>query len=148
MRKTIFSIIAVILLLAEKTAYADYDISGRWLLEGGGFAEKSALRVELTDEGFLDIQTQIEGDVRYVLGYSVGLWLNASKIGVNAWEYHKKVDLEFPIPMPSLDPTMSEPFELPPVTVDRLTYEVTFTSLLSGTVKIYGHLDIDVVGDV
>jgi hypothetical protein len=138
----------VVLFLFSKMAFADYDVGGRWLLEGGGFAQKGVLRVELTDEGVLDIQTQVEDGVRYVLGYSVGLWLDASKFGINAWKYSKTVNLQTPIPIPDLDPTLNDPFELPPVTVEKMTYKVVFTSTTSGTVKIYGNLDIDVVGEV
>jgi hypothetical protein len=148
MRKGIVLTAVVVLFMFSKAVAADYDISGKWLLEGGGFAEKGVLRVELTDEGFLDIRTKVEDGTRYVLGYSVALWLNASRLGINAWEYSKNVDLELPIPIPSLNPTVNDPFKLPPVTVDRLTYKVTFTSISSGTVDIYGSLDVDVIGDV
>jgi hypothetical protein len=148
MRRGTALIAVVILFLSSKMAFADYDVGGRWLLEGGGFAQKDILRVELTDEGVLDIQTQVEDGVRYVLGYSVDLWLDASKLGINAWEYSKTVSLQPPIPIPELDPTLNDPFELPPVTVEKMTYKVAFTSTTSGTVYIYGNLDIDVVGEV
>jgi hypothetical protein len=148
MRKGTVLAAAAVLFLFSKAAFADYDVGGSWLLEGGGYAQKSILRVELTDDGVLDIQTQVEDGVRYVLGYSVNLWLNASKLGINAWKYSKTVSLQIPVPIPELDPTLNDPFELPPVTVDKLTYAVAFTTTTSGTVNIYGKLDIDVVGEV
>jgi hypothetical protein len=148
MRKRTALIAAAALLLFATTAFADYDISGRWLLEGGGFAEKGVLRVELTDEGVLDIRTQLEDEVRHVAGYNVRLRLDASKLGISAWEYSKAMDLTPSIPIPDLNPTVNDPFKLPPVTIDGLTYEVTFTSITSGTVKIYGNLDVDVAGKV
>jgi hypothetical protein len=117
-------------------------------LEGTGYARKDFVRVELTDDGYLDIQTGMVDDVRHVLGYSVLFRLNASKLGINAWEYTKTVTLEYPVPLPELHPTVNKPFKLPPVTVDDLTYGVVFTSITSGTVDISGKLDVDVVGAV
>jgi hypothetical protein len=148
MRKSIVLTAFVVLFLFSETAFADYDITGRWLLEGGGHAEKGVLRVELTDEGYLDIRTETVNGVRCILGYSVLFRLNASKLNINAWEYKKTVDLEYPVPLPSLHPTANEPFELLPVTVDNLTYKVVFTSITSGTVDIYGDLNVDYVGAV
>lgn len=147
MRRFWVSVI-VILLAAPRAAFAEYDISGWWLLEGSGYAEKGFVRAELTDSGTLDIKTQTEDGVRYVLGYSLDLRLDASRLDINAWKYSKIVLLDVPVPLPELNPTANDPFELPPVTVDGLTYEVTFTATTSGTVKIYGYIDIDVVGSV
>jgi len=39
-----------------------------------------------------------------------------------------------------MNPTLSDPFRLPPITRDGLTYEVEFTSTTSGTIRIYGHV--------
>jgi Synergist-CTERM protein sorting domain-containing protein len=137
-----------VLFLFSKMAFADYDVAGRWLLEGGGFAQKDFLRVKLTDEGVLDIQTQVKNEVLYVSEYSVNLRLDASRLGINAWKYSENVRLQNPIRIPDLDPTLNDPFKLPRVTVDKMTYEVVFTSTTSGTVNIYGKLDVDVVGEV
>ncbi|MDR2174931.1 MAG: hypothetical protein LBO82_03225 [Synergistaceae bacterium] len=148
MRKKMVLTAAAVLFLFAETAFAAYDISGKWLLEGGGYAKKDVLRVELTDEGALDIRTRVENGVRYVSGYSVNLRLDASRLGINAWKYEKVVELSPSVPIPDLDPTLNDPFKLPPVTVDKLTYEVTFTSIHAGTVKIHGNLDVDVVGEI
>jgi hypothetical protein len=148
MRKSVILTAFIVLFLFSETAFADYDISGKWLLDGGGYAEKGILRVKLTDEGYLDIRTEMVDEVRYVLGYSVLFRLNASRLGINAWEYKKTVDLQYPVPLPDVRPTVNDPFELPPVTVDGLTYGVVFTSITSGTVDIYGSLDVDFVGMV
>jgi hypothetical protein len=144
-----FWILGIVVLLATSgTAFAEYDISGWWLLEGSGYAEKSFVRAELTDSGTLDIKTHVENGVRYVLGYTLDLRLDASRFNINAWKHSKVVLLDTPVPLPELNPTTNEPFELPLITVDGLTYEVTFTTATSGTVKIYGYIDIDVVGNV
>ena len=147
-RRLGFLLAVVVLLVTPGAALAEYDIGGWWLLEGSGYAEKGFVRAELTDSGTLNIQTQTEDGVRYVLGYSLDLRLDASRLNINAWKYSKIVLLDVPVPLPELNPTTNNPFELPPVTVDGLTYEVTFTSTTSGTVKLYGYLDIDVVGNI
>jgi hypothetical protein len=117
-------------------------------MEGGGFAEKGFVRSELTLDGTLDIQTQTENDDRYFLGFSLAMRLDASRLNINTWKYSKVVVLDIPVKLPELSPTTNEPFELPPVPVDDLVCEVTFTSTTSGTVKIYGYIDVDVVGRV
>ena len=147
MRKTLTGVLLVAVLLSlVGTAFASYDMSGRWLIEGAGFAEKGILRVELKDEGTLDIQTKTENGVQYITGYTLKIRLNASKLGINAWENTDTATMLVPIPVPELNPTLNQPFELPAVTVDKMTYKVTFTSTTSGTVKIYGFMDIDMVG--
>ncbi|MDR3231932.1 MAG: hypothetical protein LBT65_10875 [Synergistaceae bacterium] len=125
-----------------------YDIDGIWLLEGGGYASKGVVRVALSDSGYLDILTETEDGNQYLTGYDVRVKLDASRLDINAWAYSKRVDLPVPVGMPELDPTLSQPFRLPSVTVDGMTYQVTLTSTTSGTVKIYGKLDVDVVGTV
>ncbi|MDR1376189.1 MAG: hypothetical protein LBJ22_01660 [Synergistaceae bacterium] len=136
------------LLMTCGMAFAAYDISGWWLLEGGGFAEKGFVRTELTDSGTLDIQTKTEDGVQYILGYSLNLRLDASRFNINAWKYSNIVLLDVPVPVPELTPTTNEPFELPRFTVDGLTCEITFTTTTSGTVRIYGYIDVDVVGSI
>lgn len=144
---TVLMVIGALLLMAG-AAFAEYDISGRWLLEGTGYAEKGGLRVSLEDEGYLDINTETTDGVQYLTGYDVKVTLDASKLGINAWEYKNSVTLQTPVKIPELDPTTNEPFELPAVTVDGMTYQITFTTTESGTIKIYGDLDVDTVGTV
>ncbi len=149
MRKILMGFLAAsILFLSIGNAFAGYDMSGRWLLEGGGYAEKGILRVELKVDGYMDLLTKTEGDTQVITGYLLKVKLNASKLGINAWDYSDTVTLKTPIPVPDLDPTLNKPFELPAVTVDGLTYKITFTSTTSGSVKIYGYLDVDKVGSV
>jgi hypothetical protein len=140
MRKSVL-LALVAALLAYGTAFAEYDPTGRWLLEGSGFAEKSFLRVELTDWGELDIRTEVENGTRLVTGYGVQATLNASKLNINAWKYSASSVFQVPLEVPKVDPTANEPFKLPSFTSDGLTYEVEFTSASAGTVKIYGEID-------
>ena len=149
MRKTFIRLLLVTMLLSlASVAFAAYDMTGRWLIEGGGYAEKGIVRVELKDEGTLDINTTTKNGVQYITGYTLKIRLNASKLGINAWENNSTITFQNPIPVPSLNPTLNEPFDLPAVTVDRMTYKVRFTKTTSGTVKIYGFMDIDTVGTV
>lgn len=149
MRKILMGFLAAgILFSLRGNAFAGFDMTGKWLLEGGGYAEKGILRVELKVDGYMDLLTKTEGDTRYVTGYLLKAKLNASKLGINAWDYSDNVTLKTPIPVPDLEPTLNKPFELPAVTVDGLTYKITFTSTASGSVKIYGNLDVDKVGNV
>lgn len=139
------------ILLPAGGAFAEYDVGGRWLLEGTGYAEKDILRVELEDEGYLDIDTETKDGVQYLTGYDVKVTLDASKMGINAWEYANTVTLQTPVKIPELDPTTDDfdgPFELPPVSVDGMTYQVTLKSITSGTIAIYGDLNVDTVGTV
>jgi hypothetical protein len=132
--------------LAVGSVSVDYDVGGQWLIEGGGFAEKGFVRAEMTLDGTLDIQTQAESGDQYVQGFTLAMRLDATRLNINTWKYSKAAALKVPVKLPELRPTTNEPFELPAVPVDDLTVEVTFTSTTSGTVKINGYIDVDVVG--
>ena len=124
-----------------------YDIAGRWLIEGEGFGEKSPVRVQLTLDGALDIQTEVVGEKRCITGYDLWLRVDASRLNIKTWTERYRETLRVPVPLPDLQPTLSEPFSLPPVrTKEGLTYKITLTSVTSGTVDIYGIIDLDVVG--
>ena len=141
----LLGICAVLLVTGASLAADDYDIGGRWLLEGGGYAEKG-IRVSLNVDGHLDVATRVEDGVRYLTGYTLRAYLTASRLNIDAWEYKAEENFSTPIQLPELRPTTNRPFALPAVTVDGLTYRVTFTSTESGTVTITGDADIDVVG--
>lgn len=149
MRKTVTGLLLIVVLLSlAGAAFAAYDMTGRWLIEGSGYAEKGAVRVALKDEGTLDIHTKTEGRVQYITGYALKIRLNASKLGINAWENSSTITFQTPIQVPSHNPTSNAPFDLPTIKVDRMTYKIRFTSTTSGTAKIYGFMDIDNVGTV
>ena len=142
MRKSIFAaIIGMFLLCFPATGFAEFDPYGNWFLEGGGYAEKSFLRVELNAWGELFVRTTLENGVRYVTGYDVRATLDATRLNINAWEYSASTTLQVPVRAPNANPTLNDPFELPPVTYDGLTYKVEFTSATSGTIWIYGYVD-------
>ena len=129
--------------LADET----WDPEGRWLIEGGGYGEKSFLRLQLSLNGTMDIHTALSGDVRVITGYDISMRLDTSRADVKTWTEDIHERLHIPAPLPELRPTVNEPFTLPPVSAEGLTYRVTLTSTTSGTVDIYGTIDLDVLGD-
>ena len=136
----------LLMVFAVPVQAADYRIGGTWLTEGGGFIEKGVLRVSLTDSGWLEVITTYEDGLETITGYEVYGKLDASKLGVNAWSYQNTITLGTPIPVRDFNPSMSDPFKLPAITVDDLTYTLELTSVTSGTLKLRGYVDIDVVG--
>ena len=139
MRKAIYlSIAGIFFFCFPGMASAEFNPQGKWFLEGSGYAEKGFVRVKLKDKGELNVRTGLKDKVRYVTGYDVKVTLNASQFSINAWEYKANTTLRDPVKLPDADPTLDEPFELPSVTYDGLTYKVTFTSAASGTIDIYG----------
>ena len=153
-RFALLSFILLVLSLAMFSAYAsaaeDYDVGGKWWMEGGGNAEKGFVRVSMTLEGDLYIHTETRTDgKRYITGYDLNIRIDASKLNINAWKKNSSERLQYvdQIPLPDLRPTLNEPFELPEVkTSDGLRYAITLESIHSGSVKIYGDIDVDKVG--
>lgn len=137
-----------IFVLMAGAAFGTEDIAGKWKLQGSGFAEKGVLRVELRDEGSLNILVDSTDGVRRITGYDLYVVLNASRLGINAWERRDKIVLDSPVRLPDTDLNGDFELQLPPVTIDGLTYKVRFTSKVSGIIDIYGTVDIDTVGRV
>ncbi|GHS89975.1 hypothetical protein AGMMS49957_14470 [Synergistales bacterium] len=155
------SFVFIFLFSLNGSAFAEYDISGRWLLEGGGYAEKGVVRARMTVDGYLDVTTIVSrdvvplengeilsGDVVFLTDYYTHVRLDASRLNIKAWDYDKNARQKPPIPIPPFDLTMGKPLELPAVPVEDMTYQLTFTSPTSGTIKISGTLDVDYVGSV
>ncbi len=127
-------------------AAAAWDAGGRWLIKGTGYGEKSSVRLRLALNGYMDIKTATSGDVRFMTGYDLNMRLDTSQVGVKTWTEEIHETLRVPVLLPSLAPTVNEPFRLPAVRAEGLTYVVTLTSATSGTVDIYGTIDLDVLG--
>lgn len=152
-KKIVIFLIAVAWVLFRDVALtvaaesASYDIAGRWVMEGGGFGEKPPVRLRLSLDGDLDIHTGIVGGRRCVTGYDLWIRINTSRLDIKTWSEQHSESLKVPVPLPELRPTLSEPYTLPAVkTKEGLIYQVTLTSVTSGKVKIYGTIDLDVVG--
>ena len=125
---------------------ASYDVAGHWLIEGEGYGKKN-VRVQLELDGALDIRTGDVGGRRHITGYDLWLRIDATRLNIKAWSERYTETFTNPILLPTLRPTLNEPFALPPVkTKDGLVYEVTLNSVTSGTVKIYGTIDLDTIG--
>jgi hypothetical protein len=122
-------------------------VGGDWLFYGEGFAEKSFLRVSMYANGTLEIKSSAAGGTEEISGYEVWGELDASRLGINAWDYHGEHTLARPLHVDDFNPTLNEPYTLPPFSIDGLTYTVEFTSVSSGTVKIRGFVYIDSVGE-
>lgn len=124
-----------------------YDVTGRWLMEGEGYGDKNSVRLQLKLDGILDFRTDdIEGR-RCITGYDLWIRIDTSRMNVKTWQETYREQLRIPLPLPELRPTLNSPLILPTVkTRDGLIYQVTLTSVTSGTVKIYGNIDIDVLG--
>ena len=136
----------LLLAMAVPAQAADYRIGGTWLTEGGGFIEKGVLRVSLTDAGWLKVITTYEDGVETITGYEVYAELEATRLDINAWKYRNSITLGTPIPVENFNPTVNDPFKLPPITFDDLTFTLELTSEYSGTLKLRGYVDIDTVG--
>ena len=150
----------------------DYDISGNWLVHGEGFVEKSFVRSSLELNGNMTLTTRtlreisrdiqaliidnetvtdlsnelLDSDMRALTEYNIHIRLDATTLDIKAWEEYLLNGIKIPVLLPEMRPTNNNPFILPAVTYDGLTYQVTFTSINSGTVKITGYIDVDLVG--
>ena len=124
-----------------------YDVAGRWLMEGNGYGDKNSVRLRLKLDGTLDLRTGDVGGQRCITGYDLWIRIDTSRVNIRAWQERYREELRVPVPLPELRPTLSSPLVLPTVrTKEGLTYKVTLTSVTSGTVDIYGVIDLDVVG--
>ena len=132
---------------ASDVGHVPYDIAGQWLINGEGYGEKSFLRLTLSLDGSLKVYTAVnEEGWRTITGYDIDLRIGTSRLDIRTWTDHIEERLHIPIPLPELRPTLNDPFELPAIKHEDLNYQVIFTSESSGKVKIYGYIDLDVVG--
>jgi len=132
---------------APSAASAWFDPHGWWELEGEGYAERNSLRADLYVWGDLLIQTSYRGGERYVTDYDVWVTLDSPRLNINFWEFSAGITFLYPIRIPDVPPTLRNPFRLPPITKDGLTYDVEFTSATSGTIWIYGYVSGRVLVD-
>ncbi|MBQ6971940.1 MAG: hypothetical protein IJP86_06250 [Synergistaceae bacterium] len=152
-----------------------WELSGTWNIYGTGFVEKSFVRISLGLTGNMELTkrevSELSDDVAEILsndtvtvmnrrdadenldcltGYDIGLRvyaLDKSGLDVKIWDDNLPNGIRIPIVYPELEPTLSEPFTLPAVTDDGLTYQVTFNSENAGKVRIKGYIDTS-IGDI
>ena len=132
---------------AADMASSWFDPYGWWELEGEGYAERNFHSYDLYVWGDLQIQTSYRGRERYVTDYDVWVTLDSPRLNIYSWEFSAGTSFRYPIRIPDEPPTWHNPFRLPPITKDGLTYDVEFTSATSGTVLIYGYVGGGVVVD-
>lgn len=136
-----------LLFLGSASAFA-YDVAGRWEMEGSGYGDKKSVRAELKLEGYLDIHTALYNGRNCVTGFDLKIRIDTTRFNIKTWEKYSSEELLIPVPLPELRPTLNEPFKLPRVkTKDGLIYEVSLESVTAGVVKVYGTIDLDVLGD-
>jgi hypothetical protein len=145
----IYAVLGVLLTVffSSPSSSAEYRVGGRWLTDGGGFAEKGFVRISLNNSGALTLRSTMDGEVERVTGYNMYGELRATGFDINAWRQSDDHDYAIPIDVKGFNPSMSDPFVLPSFTIDKLTYTVSFTSVNSGTVRLRGYVDIDGVGE-
>lgn len=139
-------VLSLVVVLLALPAAAAWDAGGRWLIKGMGYGEKSSVRLRLALNGDMNVKTVTSGDARFITGYDLRMRLDTSQARIKTWTEDVHEVLPVPVLLPSLEPTVNEPFSLPVVRAEGLTYAVTLTSATSGTVDIYGTIDLDVLG--
>ena len=141
MRKSILGIIIIMAIFCfPGMASAWFDPYGWWELEGEGDAERNFRRADLYVWGELHIQTSYRGGARYVTDYDVWVTLDSPRLNIDYWEFSAGTTFGYPIRVPDAPPTRYNPFRLPTITKDGLSYDVEFTSATSGTIWIYGYV--------
>ncbi|MDR1885759.1 MAG: hypothetical protein LBQ56_05740 [Synergistaceae bacterium] len=150
MRRYVFSLaMATALFLGALeigASASDYRIGGRWLTDGGGFAEKGILRIELNNRGYLDFRSTVVDGVETITGYYMYGELTATGFEIRAWRQSDDHDYDYPLMVKDFNPSIGNPFVMPRIKIDELEYTVSFTSENSGIISLRGYIDIEVAG--
>lgn len=148
MRKIfVTALIAVFLAASAGAASAAFRVGGNWLTEGEGFGEWDPIRLELHDKGTLTFLSEISGDYELITGYEMYGKLEVTNFGIKVWDDYDSHTYDYPILVPlNFNPSMSNPFVLPPIKFKDLTYTISFTDVTSGTVSVHGFVDVDTIG--
>lgn len=153
----------------------EYDLAGTWHMEGGGFVKKSFVKSSLELTGSMILVTEklrdisddidqiiidetavniedvdeyfLDSDMKALTEYYINLELTATELEIRAWRDSFPNGIKIPVLIPDKMPAGDYNLTLPPITYDKLTYQVTFNSASSGTVIISGYLDIGIVGE-
>ena len=165
----------LLILLTVTVAAEAYELSGSWNVYGTGFVEKSFVRISLKLAGEMELSSckvsEIDGDVLQILsndtvtvinrydvdqnlsclnGYDINLRvyaLDKSGIDVKIWDDNIPNGIRLPIVYPEFEATLNDPFTLPSVTQNGLTYTVSFTSENAGKLRVTGYIDTT-IGDI
>ena len=175
--KNFVAVLALMLFVCIPVAADEYDetiIPGLWNIKGQGFGEYSPIRLQLSLTGNMDITTaklsEISADNLYIksgdetieldlsshpemadmkalTSYEVYLRLELTGAGFKAWEETFPNGIRIPVLLPNMRPTVNDPFVLPGITHDNITYQMSFTSPTSGKVRINGFTEVEHLGN-
>ena len=165
----------LLLMLLTVTVAEGYELSGTWNIYGTGFVEKSFVRISLKLAGEMELFTckvsELSGDVLQILsndtvtvinrydvdqnlsclrGYNINLRVYAldnAGFDVKIWDDNIPNGIRLPVVYPEFEATLNEPFTLPSVTQNGLTYTVSFTSENAGKLRVKGYIDTT-IGDI
>ena len=146
MKRFLFALILT--LIFSGNAFA-FQASGLWHISGSGFVEKSFVRVSLKITGSATLQTMTVFNTECLTSYDVTLKIDAfnnTGLDINVRDEHYANSFDTPLPLPDINPTPENPFTIPAITLNGLTYEASFTSANSGTLRVTGYVDIDTIG--
>ncbi|MBQ7220616.1 MAG: hypothetical protein IJS28_06510 [Synergistaceae bacterium] len=169
--------LVLMLLACSQIAADEYDetiLPGLWHIKGRGFGEYSPVRLQLSLTGNMDVTTaklsEISADNQYIksgdetipldlennpqladmkalTGYKIYMRLNLTGAGFKAWDEDFPNGIRIPVLLPNMRPTVNDPFVLPGITYDNLTYQLSFTSPTSGKVRINGYTEVEHLGN-
>ena len=165
----------LLLILLAVSAAEGYELSGTWNIYGTGFVEKSFVRISLRLDGEMELFTckvsELSDDIVQVLSndtvtilnrndvaqdlnclraYDINLRvyaLDKSGFDVKIWDDNIPNGIRLPIVYPEFEATLNDPFTLPSVTQNGLTYTVSFTSETAGKLRVQGYIDTS-IGDI
>ena len=143
-----FFLAVILTLIFSGSAFA-FQAGGLWHISGNGFVEKSFIRVSLKITGGATLQTMMIAGTECLTSYDVTVEIDAfdrTGLDINVRDERFADSFNTPVPLPEINPTPENPFTIPAVTLNGLTYEAAFTSANTGTLKVTGFVDIDTIG--
>ena len=151
MIKKIFLAFTIFVLSCSSIAAEDFEekiIPGLWYIKGTGYGEYSPIRLKLTLEGTMNVETKtlneisndvttilsedasteialdlensevLSSDMKALTSYDIYLRLNLTGLQVKAWDEEYPNGIKIPVLLPAMRPSTSKPFVLPTVRID------------------------------
>ena len=127
----------------------DFNVAGKWLINGTGHVDKSFVRSRLELSGYINFQTSEGEEIQMIESYDAYIRIDATTLNIKVYDEYITNGIQLSVPVPARIPTEEYPIELPTLTYDGLTYDVKITGTNSGTVLITGVVkDVGIIGDV
>ena len=95
-------------------------------------------------------RNDVAQDLNCLRAYDINLRvyaLDKSGFDVKIWDDNIPNGIRLPIVYPEFEATLNDPFTLPSVTQNGLTYTVSFTSETAGKLRVQGYIDTS-IGDI